>query len=151
MTWTYSGDPAANDRDTVRFLIGDTNTNDQRASDEEIAWAITEEPGSLYTAAALVVRGIIAKYANLVDKEVGDLALSYSQRLDWYKALLADLSKKSSMRSSRVYAGGISITDKDAVEEDSDRVKPGVAKDMFSNPGRLSPRGTSDDDIWNDD
>ena len=32
--WTYSGNPAASDKDAVRFLVGDTNTSDQLVSDE---------------------------------------------------------------------------------------------------------------------
>ena len=50
MTWTYTGDPNVSDRDKIRFLIGDTDTNDQLVNDEEIEWALTEA-GSIYQAA----------------------------------------------------------------------------------------------------
>ena len=37
MAWTYGGDPAANARDAIRFLCGDTDTNDQLLNDAEVA------------------------------------------------------------------------------------------------------------------
>ena len=46
MTWTYSGDPATNARDAIRFLTGDTDTNDQLINDEEIAWTNNQVTGS---------------------------------------------------------------------------------------------------------
>jgi hypothetical protein len=32
MTWSYSGDPSSSSTDAVRFLVGDTDTNDQLIS-----------------------------------------------------------------------------------------------------------------------
>lgn len=39
-SWFYSGDPLRSDRDEIRFLIGDTLTDDQLLSDQEIDAAI---------------------------------------------------------------------------------------------------------------
>ena len=36
MTWTYSGDPADNDLDELRFKIGDTDPSDPELQDEEL-------------------------------------------------------------------------------------------------------------------
>ena len=64
MTWTYSGDPATNARDSIRFLVGDTDTNDQLVSDEEIAWTNSQVTGTdtattdLYTVAYRVMLAI---------------------------------------------------------------------------------------------
>ncbi len=46
MAWTYGGDPSANARDAIRFLIGDTDTNDQLLNDAEIAWINNQVTGS---------------------------------------------------------------------------------------------------------
>jgi len=135
MSWTYSGDPSGSDRDEVRFLVGDTDTSDQQLSDEEIAYLLTEYTNPRVAAVA-AVKAIIAKYARLVTKEVGDLRLQYSDRLANYKNLLVTLEKETAFSTVVPYAGGISKSDKDSVRDDSDRVKPSFAIDMHE---RYSP------------
>ena len=132
MAWTYSGDPASSDRDQIRFLIGDTNTNDQLVSDEEIAWALTQ--GSIYNAAAICARSIAAAFSRLADKSVDDLKISYSQKSAQYSKLADNLEDKDSFKSLSVYAGGISASDKQSNEEDTDRVSPSFSKGMTDNP-----------------
>lgn len=131
MSWTYSGDPGANDKDLIRFLIGDTDSADEQLSDEEIAYLLTE-----YTApkrAALeAARSLQAKYSRLCDQRTGDISISYSQRRDSYAALVRDLQRGM---MGTPYAGGISAADKDSDEGDSDRVKPAFAVEMMANPG----------------
>ena len=39
MSWEYQG-PSASDKDEVRFLIGDTDVEDQLLSDEEIQYLV---------------------------------------------------------------------------------------------------------------
>ena len=130
MTWTYGGDPSANSRDAVRFLIGDTDTADQQLTDAEIAYLVTAE-GGVSAAAVAAVRALLAKFARLVDKSVGDLSVSYSQRRDQYQALLGELKTRHAMRSATPFAGGISLAQKDSVEDDSDRVPPAFERDQF--------------------
>lgn len=79
MTWTYSGDPAANQRDAVRFLVADTDSTDPLITDEEIAYLLdiyTEAPHAAVGAA----RAIAAKFSREADqaRQVGDLHLSES-------------------------------------------------------------------------
>lgn len=79
MTWTYSGDPAANSRDAVRFLVADTDSTEPLISDEEIAYLL-----DLYSEAPLAAvgaaRAIAAKFSRESDqaRTVGDLSLSES-------------------------------------------------------------------------
>lgn len=42
MTWTYSGNPGASDKDKYRFLVGDTNEDQPILQDEEIQFIIDE-------------------------------------------------------------------------------------------------------------
>ena len=42
MTTSYSGDPAASEKDAVRFLLGDTDMTEALVSDEEISYAIAK-------------------------------------------------------------------------------------------------------------
>lgn len=92
MSWTYSGDPASSDRDEVRFLIGDTDANNQLLSDEELDYLIATNPdqGSAYSnykAAAQASLATAAKFSQLMDKTVGSLSIRYSQKQGSYIAL----------------------------------------------------------------
>ena len=131
MTWTYSS-PASGDRDKVRTYIGDTDTNDQLLSDEQITYALEEE-ATIRAASALAAEWIAALFSRKADKSVGDLSISYSQRAQQYMALAAGLRSRSA-RAVLPYFGGISQTTKDTREADTDRVKPAFTVDMLDNP-----------------
>ncbi len=47
--------------------------------------------------------------------------------------LSLDLSQNGVTQTSRAYAGGISLSDKDSIESDTDRVIPRFARGMFGN------------------
>lgn len=136
MTWTYGGDPSANDRDEVRFLVGDTDTTDQLVTDEEIAYSVSDEATN-YNAAAKIARAIAAKFSRKVDKSVGDLKQAYSQRVKQYLELAERLEGEAVGRTAKAYAGGISKSDKETVEEDSDRVEPAFEIGMHDPEGEL--------------
>jgi len=135
MTWTYDGDPSANDRDWVRFEIQDTDSTDQLLTDEEIAGLITDR-GSKEAAAVAAAEALAARFARQVDKAVGDLRLSLSQRSKAYYKLAADLRRKLALRTGKPLAGGLSKSRKETVESDPDRVVPSARKDQFRFPGR---------------
>ena len=141
MTWTYGGDPAANARDAIRFLIGDTDTTDQLLTDEEIAWVNTESSGTstgttaLYDAAYRCCLTIASKLAREADKQIGDLSVSMSQRAKAYREQAASL-KELSGREGGVpipYAGGITISDKEIDEENSDLFRSWFSSGQFEN------------------
>ncbi|GIV81724.1 MAG: hypothetical protein KatS3mg051_1188 [Anaerolineae bacterium] len=138
MTWTYSGDPAASSRDAVRFLIGDTDTNDQQITDEEIAWLLAQN-GNTYVAAAAACESIAAKYARNVDASVDSARVDASQRQAHYLALAKKLRSRAAY-AAVPFAGGISESDKDTREDDTDRVEPAFTRDLHRNPGTVSLR-----------
>ena len=131
MSWSYSGDPSSSDRDSVRFLIGDTDSSDEQLSNEEINWILTQEPNT-YLAGHMAAQIIAGRYARLVDKSVGDLRISYSQRQKTYFALAEALVQQAMSNSGLAapYAGGISVSDKQLVESNTDRVQPSFKKGM---------------------
>lgn len=129
MTWTYYGDPSDNTKDEVRFLVGDTNSDDRLVEDEEINYALANE--SVYNAAATVAKAIAAKFAREADFSVDGLSKSLSQRAEHYRSLSAELSQKAATKAVTPYAGGISISDKNAVDSDADRVSPRFYRDQF--------------------
>jgi hypothetical protein len=138
MAWTYI-DPTTSDRDKVRFLVGDTDTDDQLVTDEEIAWALENE--NVYNAAATIALAIATKFARLADKEVDDLSIKYSQRAKNYKDLAADLRTRANKRSfARPYLGGTSKAQKDSDAVDTDLVQP------FFKKGRFDYEAAEDDE-----
>jgi hypothetical protein len=130
-TWSYSADPAASDKDAVRFLIRDVDESDQLYSDQEIDYALAAE-GSKWRAAAMLCDQL-ATAGDLVDKQIGDLRLSGSQRAAQYKRLAARFRYRSSM-SSGVYAGGISHADKEKYEANSDVNQPAFYRGLGDYP-----------------
>ena len=66
------------------------------------------------------------------NKELGDL-------------LKSDLSQAGLSHNSFVYAGGISQSDKDAVESDTDRVTPRFERNQFRYTGTDRPNTAGDD------
>lgn len=145
MTWTYSVsnfDTTTSEgrRNSVRLLIGDTNTSDQQVQDEEIAFALTEKSNNVYYAAAWLCSVLASKYARYVDTQLdGALESKYSQIAQNYKQLsymLTDQGKASSAGGGLgLYAGGISVTAIDAARQSADRPTPVIYEGQFDNPG----------------
>jgi len=134
MTWTYGGDPSDNDRDEVRFLVGDVDTADQQITDEEIAYAVANEANNLYAAARIALT-LASKFARKANLQVGDLRKSFRDLQANYLDLAQRLRIEGAKSGTVAYAGGISISDKDAVREDSDRVQPRFSRGQFEQPG----------------
>lgn len=137
-TVTYSGDPSASSLDKVRFLIGDTNTNDAKLSDEEILWLISSE-GNIYNAAALCCEQIVTS-SRLVDRKIGDLEIRASAQAQSFTSLAKSLRRRAAM-SAVPWAGGISRADKSSREQDTDRVKPAFTVGQFDTPGAQQTPG----------
>lgn len=124
MSWSYSGNPASSTRDKVRFLIGDTDTTDQQFSNEEIDAILADNADEPYATAIVLIEGLIARYSRYISKSVGDLSISYGDRVKQYQSLLTGLRRRASIQLCAPYAGGISIADKNVDEADDDRVSP---------------------------
>ena len=129
MTWSYSvATIATTPKDQVRRMIGDVIQTDQQIADEEIAFAITQR-SSVYGAAADCCRFIAAQYSRKVDVVTqgagGMLKTNYSAQATAYKAMAANFESIAVSRGGAMpYAGGISVSDKQSNEGDSDRVAP---------------------------
>lgn len=132
MSWSYSGDPRDSELDAVRFLAADTDTENQLVQDEEILYVIGVESTTLQRA-VVVAHTASLSLAKLVDKSVGDLKLSLSQRYKNYMDVVAKLEDRAGAAKGLPYAGGISVADKTVKEANSDRVKPAFKIDMNKN------------------
>lgn len=141
MTWSYSGDPSTSDKDAVRFLVGDTDTNDQLAQDEEIDWVLTRTR-TIEGAAAGVARAIAGLFAREVDGSLEDQDFSDSQRREAYLALartLDAMAQKAPTRSGqnkpKPLITGVRESEMESVREDTDRVRPAFYYGLFDPHG----------------
>jgi hypothetical protein len=138
MTWNYTG-RVDSDRDKVRFYVGDTDESDKLVRDEEILFAIDEQP-SLEFAAAVILRALAAKFSRLVSSRVGDVSTSNAAAV---AKAFADRAKEFdpfdlSIGSSSLVLpsfGGLSISEKETLDEDTDAVQPSFRKAMDDIPG----------------
>lgn len=131
--WTYSGNPDFSAKDQTRFLVGDTDKNDPLLSDEEIAWLLKQYNNYPMFAAIRAVETIISKFSRLADESVGQVKIAFSQKAKGYQNTLALLRNRVALEEAQPYAGGISVSDKQAVSQNSDRVRPDFTKHMMEN------------------
>lgn len=133
MPWTYNAGALDQPLNAVRLMIGDTNTSDQQLQDEEILSFIAASGGNVASAAASAAKALAFKYARSVDKWVGDLKILASQRhraySDLYDKLLA-VAGGGSASLAVPSAGGIRYSQKEAIREDSDLVRPSFRRGM---------------------
>ena len=139
MTWTYGGDPTANDRDEVRFLCGDRDSTDELLSDEEIAYLITEA-GSNTLAAAMACEAIAAEFARDVDTKNGPASESASQRYKQFLARAKSLRSRAFAGAKPVF-GGQSISGKKTLAADADVPQPYFSRGWSDSPGAPSHIG----------
>lgn len=107
-------------------MIGDNTTADEQLQDEELDVLISDQ-GSKERAAIAAARALGARYARRADKTVGRLSISMSQISKQYFDLAKELQKtlgRLTGGASGMYAGGISVADKDTEIADTDRVAP---------------------------
>jgi len=139
MTVTYT-DPSNSNSDAVRWLVGDTDTSNAELQDEEIAFALTQAGDDIYLAAAISARALAGKFASLVDTKFESVSSDYSNLRDNYYALAVKLEKQSKQYGSRGLglpaAGGLTYSDIDSNDQDSDRVDPVFKQGQFANPPR---------------
>lgn len=133
MTWSYSGNPGYSGKDQVRFLVGDTDKTDQLLTDAEIEWTLQRYNNAPMNAAIRCCESILSKFARMVDESVGEVKISFSQRMKSYAMTLTMLKSRLATEDTSFYAGGISKSDKRAQEQNSDRVKPDFRKHMMEN------------------
>jgi len=143
MAWTYDASDldtttASGRLNTVRLLVGDTDTLDQQKQDEEVVFALSESSDNVYTAAGWICRAIAAKYSRLVNSEMdGSLRAEYSSLSKQYVTLSQGLEyqgKVTSGSSLGLAAGGLTKSDVTSVRSNTDRVEGAFRRDRFRNP-----------------
>jgi len=127
MSWTYSGDPAVSDLDTVRFYLQDTDTSFQLLQDEEIQWLIDEwypKYDSLIYVASVGAAVVSRKFTGMVSISADGVSVSTGDIAQRYRDLAEDLREQ--YKASKV--GG---------EVDIDNILIGYAPDPRIKPLRF--------------
>lgn len=138
---TFSGDPAVNPRDAVRSHMGDTDMSNPQLTDPQIDYLLNLYPNPFYAAAA-GCRQLASLYARKVNKRVGDLSINYTDIAKNYRDMARELEAQGATFGLAPYSGGISRSDKEAVNQNTDRVKPPFREKQFDNRSGLN--NTSD-------
>lgn len=133
MAWSYSGDPTSSALDALRFHIGDTESATPLLSNEEINYVLANNASLNRQLAACfetIGRKLLQRPNFALDKWREDRHEVAKSFLEQAK----ELRKKSAAQG--IYAGGISKTDKETREEDTDRDAPFATLDMdeFEDP-----------------
>jgi len=120
---------------SVRILIGDTDSTSQQLQDEEIYFALVQTANAIYGAASFGCMMLAAKYARMVDTQLdGALEALYSDRLKHYTLLsqqITELGKRAGGRGMGVAGGGISLKAIALAHADADRPQAAFKKDQF--------------------
>jgi hypothetical protein len=135
MAWTYS-DALTTPKDKVRIRIGDTDSADPVLSDGEITYALELASNDLNQAAIYACEFAVAKYSKQPDTRFGPSSVSGSQRSSQYADLLKQLRRRTVTSGGALpYSGGISKSDKETEEANTDRAKPAFTRAQFAYPG----------------
>ena len=142
MSWSYEEydldtTTASGRLNTVRLLVGDTNTDDQQVQNEEVTFSLSENGNNVYYSGAWVARVIASKYSRQVTTQLsGALSADYSDLAKQYQALADNLEYqgKTSGAALGVLAGGITKTSIETVRDNTDRVEGSFRRDRFKNP-----------------
>jgi len=142
MSWSYDSSDlntttASGRLNTVRLLVGDTDTADQQVQNEEITFALGESGDNVYYAAAWAARAISSKYSRQVTTSLdGALKADYSDLAKQYRSLADSLEYqgKTSGAAVGILAGGITKSRVEAVRANTNRIEGSFRRDRFKNP-----------------
>ena len=123
------------DIERVRLKIGDTDSSDYLIEDEEIQVAIDRNP-SITAAASAAAYRVAAKLARRFNHQKSEVSKDEAQLYRHYRQVAKDLEDELDAGNAPIpVSTGISVDDKDAARDDTDRVKPRFYRGAFDNPG----------------
>ena len=145
MGFSYSGDPLASMLDAVRFDIDDTDQADYRFEDAEILAVLAKNgipdgraaKGDL-TQTVMTANDLRRIMVRRQDQDPSFKLGSFSEdrtaaaKLAWEKQMY---EQRRLAARAPMYAGGISIADKDAARADPDRPADSIFVGMMDFPG----------------
>lgn len=133
---TYGGAPASSTLDAVRMLIGDTSNvaATEYLTDNEVNYFVNNN-ANVYLAAADACRALAAQFALKIDRSALGISDTVSNAADHFLALARRLEARGNTLDVELYAGGLTDSDKDSFEGDTDRTQSIFRRGMHSNSG----------------
>lgn len=120
----YTDDPSGSPTDAVRLRLGDTLTGaEELLSDVEYTYFLDLVGGAILPAALNAARAIAAKFMRQPRVAHGPSSVDPTKTADYYLRLADELDAEISTSAS-MDAGGISLADKEALQSDTDWVRP---------------------------
>jgi len=135
-TWSYEVS-LPTDKDKVRLVIGDTDTDDQLLLDEEIQFFI-DEHGSVQRAASESCRAIAAMFARNMSRSIGGLQADFSAKYRQYLQLAESIDTNEQLTPVSPYASGYLKSQKQTQDDNEDREPIIGRKGVTDNP-RVGP------------
>lgn len=135
MAWTYA--ESTQTKDLVRVLAGQTSSGDDvLVSDAFITFALSEASQNAYLAAAICCDSLAAGYAAQPLREsIGKDGLSWGDRAAAFRQQSGQLRVSATRHSATpIYVGGISESDKDIDEGNTDVPSYAFMRGQFDNP-----------------
>lgn len=133
--FSYNDSDLSTGLNQVRLIIQDTSSTGALFSDEEIQFFIDTE-SNVFGAVSLAAYTAKAKFAQSVSKTVGKLSIELQQKAEHYGALGDKYALLAQTKGTvQLFAGGLSITGKEAELANSDRVDPKFTRDQDQFPG----------------
>ena len=133
MTWTYDGLPAGSFFSAVRFLSGDTDTNNQRIQDGEILYGISQEPNNAYLAAAVCLDGLASRFAAQATFSVGQISKQMGMVAQNVREQAAKLRSEAGKQATP-YFGGLTYSADELANNNVDQKKPPFTIGQFDSP-----------------
>jgi hypothetical protein len=122
MAWSYDNTAlATSDKDAVRLIIGDTDTNDQLLQNEEINYYITLH-GSVTRAASESARAVAAKYARAMSRSIGGLQADFSAKYRQYLELADNLDRNEQVSPVSPFLAGYLKSQHEVQDANTDRI-----------------------------
>lgn len=108
----------------MRFQVGDTDTNAQLISDEEISAVLTQQGSNVYKSAAAVADALSSKFARLANTAIESLSVDFGTMAENYRKLAARLRADASAAAAMsvgAFVGGVSRGAMASVDSNSDK------------------------------
>lgn len=129
MTWSYNLDQD-NNKDRLRFIIGDTDNDRQLLSDEELIAVLARHSQDLTLSAIELAEHLEAKFVRRAESRSGDIIADFLTVAGKYRELANRLRKKGVKGYAQIYtADRENELDQDSIE------KPSIALGEFDVPG----------------
>lgn len=128
MAFTYSGNPASNEQDAVRFELGDTIEGGHLVPDEAIKYAL-EQDASVLKAAARCADSLAARFARETSERSGNVTKEHGDKQLHFQRL----ARKLRARSKPTFVDNSDVADRLANRADTGTVQSKFRIGMHDN------------------